>query len=144
MSSNIASIIKNNYPKLFVKETIQNDFKLPPEKYDGHIEYKRTLVNCDHIKIEQYATQMKWRIFQRKKLRATYFIGVDDDGSIYGLDNDELFESFKCFIEIANRINASIIGVNVIQIDTKIIIKTGVMKKKMENEYIDFEDNNNY
>lgn len=39
---------------------------------------------------------------------AIYYIGVDDDGSIVGLDDDEAFECIKRFVSIAESIKASL------------------------------------
>nr|AEX62484.1 putative GTP-binding protein [Moumouvirus Monve] len=142
MGSDFINTIKDKYPKLFIKEIFDENFKLPPEKDTGNIEYKRTLLNCDEKKTEQYATQMKWRISEVRKLKAIYYIGVDDDGTIYGLSENELIESLDKFIEIANKIGASFNGINIIHVTNKIVIKAGVIKKKMEDECIDFEDEN--
>ncbi|AGF85062.1 hypothetical protein QJ854_gp720 [Moumouvirus goulette] len=144
MGSDFVNIIKEKYPKLFIKEIFDDEFKLPPEKDIGNIEYKRALLHCDEKKTEQYATQMKWRISEVRKLKAIYFIGVDDDGTIYGLSENELVESLDKFVEIANKIGASFNGVNIIHVNNKMIIKAGVIKKKMEYDCIDFEDENSF
>uniref|UniRef100_A0A6G6AC24 Putative GTP-binding protein n=1 Tax=Borely moumouvirus TaxID=2712067 RepID=A0A6G6AC24_9VIRU len=144
MAQDFINTIKEKYPKLFIKEVFDKDFKLPPEKDTGNIEYKRTLLNCDEKKTEQYATQMKWRISEVRKLKAIYYIGVDDNGTIYGLSESELIESLDKFIEIANKIGASFNGVDIIHVTDKMIIKAGVIKKKMENDFIDFEDENSF
>ncbi|QGR54179.1 GTP-binding protein [Moumouvirus maliensis] len=144
MAQDFINTIKEKYPKLFIKEVFDKDFKLPPEKDTGNIEYKRTLLNCDEKKTEQYATQMKWRISEVRKLKAIYYIGVDDNGTIYGLSESELIESLDKFIEIANKIGASFNGVDIIHVTDKMIIKAGVIKKKMEDDFIDFEDENSF
>ena len=69
---------------------------------------------------------------------AIYYIGVDDDGSIIGLDTDGITNSITHFIEIAQSISASITGINIIEIlgstdadaVSQFILKIGVKIKK--------------
>ncbi|AVL95048.1 putative GTP-binding protein [Moumouvirus australiensis] len=143
MEQDLINTLKEKYPKLFIKVVFDNDFKLPPEKETGKIEYKRTLLNCNEKKTEKRASQMQRRITQGNK-KAIYYIGVDDDGTIYGLSESELIESLDKFIEIANKIGASFNGVNIIHVTNKMVIKAGVIKKKIEDDCIDFEDENSF
>lgn len=137
----IVDRIKNLHPKLYVTIMVQNDMRLGPEKDDGYIEYKRTLINCNDKKIQQYATQMRWRITENiKHQRATYYIGVDDNGTIIGLTDEEIIECIRKFILIANTINASIFNTEIIQINTNFIIRIGVKIKKIH--FIEFDDDN--
>lgn len=130
------------YPKLFIIEAITDDLVFDREPPDGFIEYKRTLANCSTNKIEKYATQMKWRITENTKNQsASYYIGVDDDGTIIGLSDEEIIESMSTIILITNSIQASISMVKLISIKTLIILKIIVKLKKIENSYlVDFVD----
>ncbi|BCS83448.1 putative GTP-binding protein [Cotonvirus japonicus] len=139
---NIIELINEKFPKLFITELTDNNLRFRPENDEGFIEYKRTLTHCDDSKIEQYATQMKWRIMQNlKKQRAIYYIGIDDNGTIVGLSQNDIIESVSCFVKIANIIGASIIGVRLIYIENLTIIKIGVIIKKIKDDfYFDVSD----
>lgn len=143
--SNIITEIKIKFPKLFVTETIDNDLTFGPEKTDGFVEYKRTLVDCNNTKAQKYATQMRWRITENIKSQcATYFIGIDDDGTIIGLTDEDIVNCVVRFVSIAQSISASIVGVQLIHINNFTIIKIGVkIKKIFDNFLVDFDGNSN-
>jgi GTPase len=132
----IINRIKSVFPKLFVTEIINHDLTFGPEKNNGHVEYKRTLVDCGDRKTQKYATQMQWRITENVRHQcAIYYIGVDDDGRIVGLSDDDIINSITHFVEIANTISASIVGIQIIYIGKLTIIKINVKMKKIFNNY---------
>ena len=67
---------------------------LPPEIEEGNEEYKRYLINLSDLRFQQLLTQMKWRLNEGNG-KAFYFIGVEDDGSIFKLNNLQVGESLK-------------------------------------------------
>ncbi|XWV25714.1 GTP-binding protein-like protein [Tupanvirus soda lake] len=137
VDSTMINRIKNLNPKLFVTEIVDNNMTFTPEQDDGHIEYKRTLADCSNKKAEKYATQMRWRITENVRNQcATYFIGVDDDGTVVGLTEDEIIDCVKRFIDIASTISASITGIQLIHINSMLIIKIGVKIKKIYDNYL--------
>ncbi|XWV24485.1 putative GTP-binding protein [Tupanvirus deep ocean] len=137
VDSEMIKQIKKLNPKLFVTEIVDDNMTFTPEQDDGHIEYKRTLVDCSNKKAEKYATQMRWRITENVRNQcATYFIGVDDDGTIVGLTENEIIDCVKRFIEIAGTISASITGVQLIHIKDMSIIRIGVKIKKIYDDYL--------
>lgn len=74
--------------------------KLPPEIDDeGNIEYKRHLLNLDDDRMDQLATQMKWRIAEGNN-EAIYYIGVSDDGTPYPLNSEEKKETLNNFTKL--------------------------------------------
>jgi len=136
-SPNIIVQIKNLFPKLFVTEIVNDNMTFDPESDNGHIEYKRTIADCGDKKAEKYATQMRWRISENVRNQcATYFIGIDDDGTIVGLSNEEIIECVTQFVLISRTISASIIGVQIIHINEFSIIKIGVKIKKIQDNYL--------
>jgi len=141
-TTEIISKINEKFPKLFVTEITDNNIKFSPEQDDGYIEYKRTLVDCSDKRAEKYATQMRWRISENtRNQRATYFIGIDDDGTIVGLSDDEIFNCVVRFVSIAGSIKASIIGIQIIHSGNLSIIRIGVkIKKIMDNYLVEFGD----
>jgi GTPase len=143
--SNIPTLIervKSLQQNLFVTEVINDNLRLKPEDDNGWIEYKRTLVNCTTMKIEKYATQMRWRMLQNSnKLRATYYVGVDDNGENIGLSDDDIVLSVKNFLEIAASISASVFGVEIITVKEMKVLRMGVTDKKIKDVYmVPFED----
>lgn len=140
MDPSIISEIKFKFPKLFITEKMDNNAKFVPEKNDGFIEYKRTLINCDDSKIQRYATQMRWRIGENARQYAIYFIGIDDDGKIVGLSNSEIIDNIDKFIKIAKSIGASITRIQFTYIDNRVVLRIRVKNKRIKNNYIvDFE-----
>ena len=129
--------IKDRHPKLYITETRNNDLKFGAEKDNGFIEYKRTLVDCSEIKSKKYATQMRWRISENQRNQcAIYYIGIDDDGTIVGLNHEQIIDCINRFVLIAKTISASIVGVQIIHIDNLSIIKIGVKIKKIKDNFL--------
>ena len=65
---------------------------LPPEVEKGNIEYKLKLIDPSPTRFERLVTQMKWRL-QEGLGEAIYEIGVGDNGSCIGLNEEDLAES---------------------------------------------------
>jgi len=72
----------------------ETDFvgSLPPEVERGNIEYKLKLIDPSPTRFERLVTQMKWRL-QEGLGEAIYEIGVGDNGSLYGLNEEDLTKS---------------------------------------------------
>jgi len=84
---------------------------MPKEVESGNTEYKRCLNDDSQQKLSKLATQMKWRILEaltHGKKSAIYYIGVDDNGEIVGLTNDQLKMSVKNLIGMTKHIRASV------------------------------------
>ncbi|AEQ60825.1 GTP-binding protein-like protein [Acanthamoeba castellanii mamavirus] len=137
---NVMESLRNSHPKLYIREISNDNITFPCEDNNGWIEYKRTLTECDDLKIQQYATQMRWRISQNKRQRAVYYIGLDDDGSIYGLSGKAIIDNLDYFVKITNIINASIFSVLLINVNGSTIIKIGVTIKKLKDDIYFNED----
>lgn len=84
---------------------------LNPEIEEGNIEYKRYLINLDRVRLEQLATQMKWRLTEGDN-EAIYYLGVNDNGSIYPMEPSEAIETFENFNLLVNKNNAEIINLS--------------------------------
>ncbi len=87
---------------------------LKPEVEEGNIEYKRVLTAIDNSRLEQLATQMKWRLAEGDN-EAIYYLGVNDNGSLYQMTQDEKIETFKNFKLLVNKVQAKIINFNEIE-----------------------------
>ncbi len=82
---------------------------LNPEIEEGNVEYKRFLINLDNTRIEQLSTQMRWRLEEGDN-EAIYYLGVNDNGSIYQMNQSEKAESLKNFNLLVEKNQAEIIS----------------------------------
>ena len=57
---------------------------MEPEKEDGKIEYKLELINKTMSRVENLATQMRYRCNEEGS-ECIYNIGVEDDGTMSGI-----------------------------------------------------------
>ncbi|TRY96977.1 hypothetical protein DNTS_001417 [Danionella cerebrum] len=80
---------------------------LPPEAEEGNIEYKLKLVNPTQYRFEHLATQLKWRL-QEGRGEAVYQIGVEDNGLLVGLTEDDMKASLKTLRRMAEKVGADI------------------------------------
>ncbi|KAK9541470.1 hypothetical protein VZT92_001511 [Zoarces viviparus] len=119
-SQGVASNVKPGSEKACVKNKkiakarFIPDFKpsntipyLPPEAEEGNIEYKLKLVNPTQYRFEHLATQMKWRL-QEGRGEAVYQIGVEDNGMLVGLSEEDLRTSLRTLHMLAEKVGADI------------------------------------
>jgi len=85
--------LKNEYENYVLKP--QNEIEhLAQEDDYGNVEYKLKLVHPNQERIEQLTTQMKFRL-QEGNGEAKYVIGVEDDGTPKGLNQQEMYRSLS-------------------------------------------------
>lgn len=89
---------------------------LPPEAEEGNIEYKLKLVNPTQYRFEHLATQMKWRL-QEGRGEAVYQIGVEDNGMLVGLPEEDMRTSLKTLHKLAAKVGADITVLRQSEID---------------------------
>jgi len=111
--------------------------KLDCEKEYGNIEYKRELLNLDEDKINKRMTQMKYRIYEGLG-EALYFIGVADDGTLLGLNNEEYIESVNNLILIASNIECNVIKISESN-KKKFYIGEFLIRENDKNNYLDIK-----
>ncbi|XP_052469774.1 GTP-binding protein 2 [Carassius gibelio] len=80
---------------------------LPPEAEEGNIEYKLKLVEPTQYRFEHLATQMKWRL-QEGRGEAVYQIGVEDNGLLVGLTEEDMEASLQTLRRMAEKVGADI------------------------------------
>ena len=83
-------------------DEIHSILALGPEKDDGDIEYKRSLLGKGKERQLELETQMRYRM-EEGNGQCTYVIGVEDDGTPYGLTADEYKETREVLEKIARR-----------------------------------------
>jgi GTPase len=96
---------------------------LEPEQDDGNIEYKRYLINIDSERFENLSTQMMWRLSECNN-EAIYYLGVNDNGTIYNMTEQERNETLFNFMKLVNNNNAEIIN-----FEENIYIKITIRRK---------------
>ena len=77
-----------------------------------NIEFKENLKKNYHLKkdrIQRLASQMKYRM-EKGDGEAVYFIGVDDDGDLVGLQDEEMNESLFVLEKVAQEIGAQVLN----------------------------------
>lgn len=77
---------------------------IPPENDDGNNEYKLKLVDTPTERLDQLATQMRFRVDEGFG-EAIYTIGVTDDGRVLGLSESEYIETKKNLDILASKNN---------------------------------------
>jgi elongation factor 1-alpha len=106
--------------------------KLPRESEEGNIEYKSTLRGADREKVERLATQMKYRLFEGGG-EAIYVLGVDDEGNIVGLSEEDERESLRLLEEAAREAGAKLRLLSRDIIDGKTVLRLLVRSSREDN-----------
>jgi len=86
---------------------VMETMKLPPEIEEGNIEYKLKLIDPSPTRFEHLVTQMKWRL-QEGSGEAIYEIGVEDNGYLSGLTDQDMQNSLRTLHMMAERLGASV------------------------------------
>uniref|UniRef100_A0A4D5RA46 GTP-binding protein 2 n=1 Tax=Scolopendra viridis TaxID=118503 RepID=A0A4D5RA46_SCOVI len=79
---------------------------LPPEPGEGNVEYKLKLVSPSRSRFEHLVTQMKWRLREGQG-EAIYEIGVEDNGLLTGLSEEEMAASLDTLHCMASKLGAT-------------------------------------
>jgi len=88
-------------------DEISDILSLNPEENEGNCEYKRSLLGKNKRRLEELARQMCFRLSEGKG-ECRYCIGIDDDGSFYGLTEEEHQETIDTLKSIAKDNDCSI------------------------------------
>ena len=81
--------------------------KFPKEVEYGNKEYKLKVTTQDKNRLDQLATQMKWRLNEGNG-KAIYYVGIDDDGNIKGISLDDYKKTINNINKIIKIIDANI------------------------------------
>jgi GTPase len=110
--------------------------KMEKELEYGPIEYKRKLINKSQSRIEKLASQMKYRC-EEGGSECIYNIGVDDDGTMLGITEEEYEETINTLNIAAETNNYSVNLLTVIDIDDDKKVYEVLIRENNENKYID-------
>lgn len=109
--------------------TMSKTNKYPPENdKEGNVEYKRHLLDMEQIRIDKLITQMDWRMRQTANGDAIYYIGLDDDGTIYGIPQETIDMSIKNLRSMAATIGAKIYSIKYIEEDEGLIAVVKIVR----------------
>lgn len=85
---------------------------LKPEIESGNIEYKLRLDKKDDMGLKKTKSQILWRLNEGKKeigkYEAMYIIGINDDGSLSNISENELNISCEIFLKLLKDINCKV------------------------------------
>ena len=76
---------------------------LDPEVEEGNIEYKRYIADLTEQRLEEYISQMIWRVREGSG-EAHYYLGVEDNGTFYNWtinEKKQTLDSFKTIVKLA-------------------------------------------
>lgn len=105
---------------------------LPPEIEEGNREYKRFFKDISKKRFFELASQMNWRLNEGNGT-AYYFLGVNDNGTIHGLDNETFKYSIKIIKELAKDCDAKIAHMEKNIFKDKIWHKITIVKNNIVN-----------
>ncbi|XP_075894348.1 GTP-binding protein 2 isoform X2 [Nelusetta ayraudi] len=80
---------------------------LKPSNNTPYLPPELKLVNPTQYRFEHLATQMKWRL-QEGRGEAVYQIGVEDNGMLVGLSEEDMRASLKTLYKMAEKVGADI------------------------------------
>lgn len=83
---------------------------LEPEIEEGNIEYKRYLKSEDNRRLEEYVSQLKWRVTEGHG-EAIYYLGIENDGTFYNWDEKEKMQTIQTIKKMVNVANLKIIKI---------------------------------
>ncbi|GAA94866.1 uncharacterized protein L969DRAFT_97172 [Mixia osmundae IAM 14324] len=93
---------------LHIDRKLSQSFGIAPESDDsGHIEYKYRLQTATGDRLGRLVTQLKWRLIEGGGL-AIYEIGILDDGTLIGLDAQDLEISLRTLRTMADQLSAKV------------------------------------
>ena len=116
---------------------IDDDYTyLPPEPQMGNIEYKLKLVNPSATRLEHLVTQMKWRLREGNG-EAIYEMGVEDNGIMTGLTEEDMDSSLDTLQEMARRLGATVQVLRQRNIENRTVAEILVRKIPDDQQLID-------
>ena len=122
--------------KLNIKPKKEILSSMEPEKEDGNIEYKLKLMNITPERIERLATQMRYRCTEGGS-ECIYILGVEDDGTMTGMTDDEYDSTIKCIQAAAQTNSYSVTQLTKNEVENKRYVYEVLVREKNTTEYID-------
>jgi elongation factor 1-alpha len=110
-------------------------YKQPPEIEEGNREYKLKISPNNKARLDNLASQMKYRLYEGDG-KALYIIGIEDDGEPIGISKGELNISIDNIKKLVKELGAKIQSIRYYQGKTGNIATVRVTREleKIENK----------
>ena len=105
--------------------------KINKEKYYGNIEYKKHMFQLNENKLNKYAAQMKFRLYEGDG-KAIYNIGYTDDGFPCGMKLEETIDSYMNLLKIIKILNCELKTYKVFMGDCGYILNCFIIDKNKD------------
>lgn len=120
---------------------IMDPFNIPKEIEEGsYIEYKRHIKNLSTNMLEKRSTQMLRRLHEgyviNDKMMCTYLLGINDDGSIFGLDKKTRNQSVKNLKKMMNICGAHVSSFFIRKIRGRYIVQVNIISENVPEEFV--------
>lgn len=104
-----------------------------PKEYDddSFIEHKRHITKLNDKLLEKRITQMLKRLYEgysvHNKMMCIYLLGINDDGSIYGMDKRTRNITIKNLKKMMKGCNASVYSYHIRKINSKYVVQLNII-----------------
>jgi GTPase len=110
-----------------------------PENDYGNVEYKLILKDDDEMKLQNLATQMRYRCNQSENGECIYNLGVSDDGEFIGLTDEEYKKTLDILKKVADKNNYSVQILTTTDVKENKKIYEVLIREIIDNKYIDIK-----
>ena len=107
-----------------------------PEQEDGNVEYKWKLLNDNKFRLERLASQMRFRCNEGCG-ECIYNLGVEDDGTMSGITEDEFQQTIKCITSAAEMNEYLVTNLTKTHIEVDKYVYELLIREINEDSYID-------
>ena len=111
---------------------------MEPERADGNVEYKLKLTDKSSYRIEGLATQMRYRC-EEGGSECIYNIGVEDDGTMTGITEQEYEESIAILNSAADKNNYTVNLLSTTPTENGRCVYEVLIRECNEDQYIDIK-----
>ena len=109
---------------------------MEPEQEDGNIEYKLKLLDISKERVDRLASQMRYRCNEGNS-ECIYNIGVEDDGTMSGLTEEEYELTMKCLHDAASLNDCSVSLLTTTPVSNNKLVYEVLVRERNEASYID-------
>jgi len=112
--------------------------KIDPESNDGNKEYKLLLNNGTQHRIDQWVTQMRYRM-EEGRGECLYCIGVSDSGNLMGLTDEEYKSTMVIFEKVVESSNYTMTMLSEKEVEEGRKVYEFLIRENNETKYVDLK-----
>ena len=117
---------------MYFNNLITDLYRIPKEYDDeSFIEYKRYITKLNDKLLEKRTTQMLKRLYEgysaHNTMMCIYLLGINDDGSIYGMDKRTRNITIKNLKKMMKACNASVYSYHIRKIKGKYVVQLNII-----------------